>query len=95
MLEILLFVTKGCTSSQYMEERVEQAILDLDVADKVRVDIVYIEGNKKLAKQYDVTDAPALICCNTKDELHYVASPARIRAFISINLNNYLYVSKD
>lgn len=83
MLNLILYSTKGCMTSEIMAERVEAAIIDLELEDVVRLYGRHVELNYIEAKSDNITDAPTLIVKgNPNHRLEGLVKPGRIRQFI-------------
>lgn len=91
MLKLITFTTIGCETSRMVEERIEQAIIDMSLQEIINNDIAILEGNSRLAKYHEVTDAPTIVCINTKAKLFGLHSPCIIRQWIREQLKEIAY----
>lgn len=68
MLEVYLFTTKECQSSQMMADRTFEVVKNKFI-DKIRLKGRIIELNYRLCAILKVSDAPTLYCVDTKERL--------------------------
>lgn len=88
MLDLILFTTKGCLSSEIMADKVSQVVND-EFLEQVSLRGRVIELNPRLCKEVGVTDAPTLYCKQTKEKLEGVHSFTRISTWIAKQLIEY------
>ena len=88
MLDLILFTTKGCISSETMADKVTQVVND-EFLEQVSLRGKVIELNPRLCKEVGVTDAPTLYCKQTKERLEGVHSFVNISTWIAKQLIEY------
>lgn len=88
MLDLILFTTKGCISSETMADKVTQVVND-EFLEQVSLRGKVIELNPRLCKEVGVTDAPTLYCKQTKERLEGVHSFAKISTWIIKQFTEY------
>lgn len=91
MLNLITFTTTGCETSRMIEERVEQAIIDMSLEQNVHNDITILELNPNLAREYKVKDAPVVVCKNTGFKIEGLHSPSVIRSWIREQIQHIAY----
>ena len=85
MLDLILFTTKGCISSETMADKVSQVVND-EFFEQVSLKGKVIELNPRLCKEVGGTDAPTLYCKQTKERLEGVHSFINISNWINKQL---------
>lgn len=91
MLNLITFTTTGCETSRMIEERVEQAIIDMNLEQNVHNEVAILEINPNLAREYKVKDAPVVVCKNTGFRIEGLHSPSVIRAWIRGQIQHIAY----
>lgn len=82
MLDLILFTTKGCISSETMADKVSQVVND-EFLEQVSLKGKVMELNPRLCKEVGVADAPTLYCKQTKERLEGVHSFVKISSWIN------------